>query len=54
MECSKVYQKSQAVTFGLNNDILRHTPIYFMAGCTSAEPASAFIGNAKIKMVKRF
>jgi len=49
--CSKVYvinKKSQAVILGFNNDILRHTPAYFLVGCTSAEPTSAFTGDAKI------
>lgn len=51
--CSKVNRKSQAVELGLINDILRHTPIYFLVSCSSALLTSAFIGNTNLKTVKR-
>lgn len=36
---------------GLGNDILRHTPVYFLMSCSPAEPISAFTGNGKSKPI---
>jgi len=60
MKFSKVmgvqkYIKNQArLMTRLDNDILRHTPVYFLMSCSPAEPTSAFTGNYKNRKSKAY
>src|SRR5580693_1625853 len=36
------------------DDILRHTPVYFLVSCSPAEPTSAFTGTCKNKKSKSY
>ncbi len=45
-----MYEKSQGVNLGFDY-ILRHSLVYFLIGCTSAEPISAFNQQANIYCV---
>lgn len=46
-----ILKKAKRLNLALLNDILRHTLVYFLVGCTSAEPTSAFTSVANIKNV---
>src|SRR5580693_9427047 len=49
------YIKNQAkLMTRLDNDILRHTPVYFLVSCSPAELTSAFTGTCKNKKSKAY
>ena len=51
IECSEVWTKKKSQNLSpdfLFNVILRRTLVYFLAGCSSAEPGSAFASDIKI------
>jgi len=52
MGVPKYFIKKPSCYTWLYNEILRHTPVYFLAGCSSAEPASALTGNANVKHIQ--
>jgi len=50
LSAQSITKKAKLITW-LINVILRHTLVYFLIGCTSAEPISAFASNAKLKKI---
>jgi hypothetical protein len=47
--CGVLKYKKPSISTWFKYDIFRHTPIYFLTSCSSAELVSAFIGFAKIR-----
>ena len=50
------YMEKQAPKhcYGADNDILRHTPVYFLVSCSPAELTSAFTDTCKNKKSKAY
>jgi hypothetical protein len=44
-------EKPGYLCLALVEEMLRHTLVYFLVGCTSAEPTSAFASIAKVNNV---